>query len=151
MYLLTQNKCGVSALSLKRQPGIGYNAAWRMKHKLLQVMKERDDSKLLSGHVQMDDVYWGGEKLGEKRGRGAAGKTSFVEAVQTNEAGHPIAMRMTKLDGFKKQEIQNWTQRHVAAGSHVVSNGLFCFRVVETAGCSQQAIMTGGGPECVSC
>ncbi|MFT5505321.1 MAG: hypothetical protein ACI8XC_003040 [Gammaproteobacteria bacterium] len=66
-------ECGVSALSLKRQLGIGYNAAWRMKHKLLQVMKERDDSKLLSGHVQMDDVYWGGEKHGEKRGRGAAG------------------------------------------------------------------------------
>jgi hypothetical protein len=94
MYLLTQKKCGVSALSLKRQLGIGYNAAWRMKHKLLHDVKERDDSKLLSGHVQMDDVYWGGEKHGGKRGRSAAGKTSFVAAVQTNEAGHPIAMRM---------------------------------------------------------
>jgi hypothetical protein len=57
MYLLTQNKCGLSVLNLKRQLGIGYNAAWRMKLKLLQVMKERDDSKPLSGDIQIDDAY----------------------------------------------------------------------------------------------
>ena len=56
MYLLTQPKNGSSALELKRQLGIGYNAAWRMKHKLLQVMKERDDSTPLSGIVQLDDA-----------------------------------------------------------------------------------------------
>ena len=91
MYLLTQSKNGTSALSLKRQPGISYNAAWRMKHKVLQVMKERDDSQPLSGHIQIDDVYWGGEHhQGGKRGRGASGKTPFVAAVQTNEEGRPV-------------------------------------------------------------
>jgi transposase-like protein len=149
MYLLTQNKCGLSVLSLKRQLGIGYNAAWRMKHKLLQVMKERDDSKPLSGNIQIDDVYWGGERHGGKRGRGASGKTPFVAAVQTNEKGDPVAMRMTRLDGFKKESILNWAQQHVTAGSHVVSDGLFCFRAVETAGSYHEAIVTGGGPECV--
>jgi hypothetical protein len=149
MYLLTQSKSGVSILSLKRQLGISYNAAWRMKHKLMQVMKERDDSKLLSGNIQMDDVYWGGEKHGGKRGRGASGKTPFVAAVQTDEEGHPVAMRMTKLNGFKKEEIFNWAGRHVAAGSHVISDGLFCFRAVEHAGCSHEAIVTGGGSACV--
>ena len=58
MYLLTQSKNGTSVLSMKRQLGIGYNAAWRMKHKLLQVMKDRDDSQPLCGHIQIDDVYW---------------------------------------------------------------------------------------------
>lgn len=149
MYLLTQSKSGVSVLSLKRQLGISYNAAWRLKHKLMQVMKERDDSKPLSGHIQIDDVYWGGEKHGGKRGRGASGKTPFVAAVQTNEEGHPIAMRMTQLNGFKTKAIFNWAERHIAAGSHVISDGLFCFRAVKYAGCSHEAIVTGGGPTCV--
>ncbi len=105
MYILTQTKNGVSALEMKRQLGISYNAAWRMKHKLLQVMKERDDGKPLSGTIQVDDAYWGGERSGGKRGRGAPGKTPFVAAVQTNEDGHPIAMRFTKLKGFRKEEI----------------------------------------------
>ena len=105
MYLLTQPKNGTSILELKRQLGIGYNAAWRLKHKPLQVMKERDDGKPLCGIIQLDDAYWGGEHHGGKRGRGAPGKTPFVAAVQTNEDGHPIAMRFTKLKGFRKDEI----------------------------------------------
>ncbi len=32
-------------------------------------MKERDDSKPLSGIIQIDDAYWGGEHRGGSRGR----------------------------------------------------------------------------------
>lgn len=42
MYLLTQQKKGISALELKRQLGVSYQTAWSVKHKLLQVMLERD-------------------------------------------------------------------------------------------------------------
>jgi hypothetical protein len=63
-------KTGLSALGLKREIGVSYNTAWGMKHKIMQVMKERDDSKLLKGTIQLDDVYWGGERHGGKRGRG---------------------------------------------------------------------------------
>ncbi len=149
IYLLTQPKNGISALELKRQLGIGYNAAWRLKHKLLQVMKERDDSKPLSGAIQVDDAYWGGEHNGGKRGRGAGGKTPFIAAVQTSEDGRPIAMRFTELEGFRKTEIAQWAKRHLIASSLVVSDGLRCFSGVMEAGCSHQAIVTGGGPDSV--
>ncbi len=59
IYLITQEKNGISALELSRQLGISYNAAWRMKHKLMQAMKERDDETPLSGYIQLDDVYLG--------------------------------------------------------------------------------------------
>lgn len=150
MYLLTQPKNGTSALELKRQLGIGYNAAWRMKHKLLQVMKERDDSMPLFGRVQLDDVYWGGERRGGKRGRGAPGKTPFVAAVQTTAEGDPIAMRFTRLKGFRKAELAQWAQRHLAASTQVVSDGLSCFTGVQQAGCRHTAIVTGGGPQSVT-
>jgi len=88
-----------SVLELKRLLGISYNAARRLKHKRIQAMQERDDSQPLSGNVQMDNAYLGGERPGGKRGRGAAGKTPFVAAVQTNGDGHPIAMRLSKLQG----------------------------------------------------
>jgi hypothetical protein len=51
-----------------------------MKHKLAQVMLERNASKRLKGKVQMDDAYIGGQRPG-RPGRGAAGKTPFVAAV----------------------------------------------------------------------
>jgi len=147
MYLLTQLKNGISVLELKRQLGIGYNAAWRMKHKLLQVMKERDDSKPLLGAIQVDDAYWGGEHNGGKRGRGAEGKMPFIAAVQTDEDGHPIAMRCTELKGFRKTEIAQWAKRHLVASSLGVSDGLRCFAGVIEAGCQHHSIITGGGPD----
>ena len=72
-------KTGLSALALKRQTGVSYNTAWSMKHKIMQVMKERDDSKPLSGIIQLDDVYWGGERRGGKRGRGAPTKFLLLQ------------------------------------------------------------------------
>ncbi len=61
MYLITQTKKGISAMQLHRQLGISYNAVWRIKHKLMQVMMERDDDHPLSGFVEVDDAYLGGE------------------------------------------------------------------------------------------
>jgi transposase-like protein len=43
MHLLTQAKNSVSALELKRHLGVRYKCAWLMKHKLLQVMAEREE------------------------------------------------------------------------------------------------------------
>ena len=37
----------------------------------------------LAGRVEVDDAYLGGERSGGKRGRGAAGKTPIVAAVET--------------------------------------------------------------------
>ena len=57
-------------MSLHRQLGISYNAAWRMKHKLMQAMLERDDDQPLSGFIEVDDAYLGGKRTGGKVGRG---------------------------------------------------------------------------------
>ena len=88
-----------------------------------KAMKESDDKQPISGIIQLDDVYWGGEHRGGKRGRGAAGKTPFVAAVALNKEGHPIKMRMTVVDGFKTKSVADWAKRHIASGSAVISDG----------------------------
>ena len=87
--------------------GHPYNAAWRMRHKLMQVMMERDRAHPLG---QLDDAYLGGERSGGKRGRGAPGKTPFVAAVETNERGHPLRVKLTVVEGFRLTEIAAWAQ-----------------------------------------
>ena len=149
MHLLTQCKNGLSALALKREIGVSYNTAWSMKHKIMQVMKERDDSRPLQGLIQLDDVYFGGELQGGKTGRGSENKTAFVAAIACDEAHHPIRMNLNVVDGFKSAEIARWAKTHVAPGSIVVSDGLACFSAVTTAGCEHHSIVTGGGPESV--
>jgi hypothetical protein len=40
--------------------------AWKIKHKLKQVMLERDATKRLTGRIEIDDAYLGGERSGGK-------------------------------------------------------------------------------------
>ena len=42
MFLLSQKKNNVWTLELRRLIGVSYQTAWRMKHKLMQVMYERE-------------------------------------------------------------------------------------------------------------
>ena len=150
IHLLTQSKSGISSLALKRQIGISYNTAWRLKHKVMQAMKERDDNKPLSGIIQLDDVYWGGELRGGTPGRGSENKTPFVAAISTDEQGHPIAMNMNVVEGFRSKEIARWAKKHLTPNSLVISDGLPCFNAVTQAGCRHESIVTGGGPDCVT-
>jgi len=150
IYLITQAKSGLSALALRRQLGVSYNTAWAMTQKIMQVMKERDDSQPLAGIIQLDDVYWGGERRCGKPGRDSPNKTPFVDAVSTDADRHPLRMNMNVLKGFRSKEIERWAKRHLAPDSHVVSDGLACFTAVTKAQCGHTSIVTGGGPACVT-
>ncbi len=89
IYFVTQSKDGISSLNLARTLGISATASLRMKHKLQQVMKERDDMNSLNGLILIDDAYWGGKKRDGKRGRGATGKMPFVAALSITPDGLP--------------------------------------------------------------
>ena len=65
---ITQAKDGISSLNLARTMGISANAALRMKHKLQQVMKERDDSQPLYGLLLMDDAHIGAARSATAKG-----------------------------------------------------------------------------------
>jgi hypothetical protein len=111
LYFISQDKKGVSALGLKRRLGISYPAAWRMKQKLMQVMLEREAEKKLSGFIELDDAYLGGEKPGT-RGRGSENKTPFIAAVQTTSTGQPEMIKLHVVDGFRSKSIKNGLRVH---------------------------------------
>ena len=145
LYLMTQDNKGVSAMRLHRHLGVSYNAAWRIRHKLMQVMMERDRHFPLAGWVELDDAWLGGERSGGKRGRGAPAKTPFVAGVETNEEGHPLRMKLTVVKGFRTTEIATWVQRHLSTGTRVRCDGLACFHGVTAAGCAHERVVVGSG------
>ncbi|MBN1547371.1 MAG: IS1595 family transposase [Syntrophaceae bacterium] len=146
MYFLSQNKNNVSILELKRLVGLSYPAAWRMKHKLMQVMYERESTTKLSGRVEIDDAYLGGENPGGKVGRGSENKVPFVAAIQTNQKGHPVYAVFSRVKTFSNEEIAAWATRSlVPSHTTVVSDGLWCFQAVTKTGCSQQREVVGKG------
>ena len=147
IYHLTQSKGGMSSGELARRLGTRQPTAWLLKHKLMAAMAERDAGKpKLEGRVEVDDAIDGSARSGGKRGRGAAGKTPFVAAVETTANRKPRRLRLTVVKGFRK-EIEKLAKRDFAAGSNVVSDGLSCWTAVEQAGCDHFPMITGSGSQ----
>ena len=148
MHLMTQAKNKVSALELKRHLGVRYRTAWLLKHKLMQVMSEREAPRQLDGRVEIDDAYLGGELPGGKSGCGSENKVSFIAAVQTTETGRPLRVCLKKLE-FTKEAIADWAKTALASSARVVSDPLWCFQAVTVAGAAHERTVTGGGAACV--
>ena len=86
VWYVTNQERGVSVLGLRRVLGLGgYRTAWAWLHKLRRAMV-RPGRDRLSGAVEVDDVYVGGERPG-KRGRGATGKSTVVVLAEEDGAG----------------------------------------------------------------
>jgi transposase-like protein len=144
MYLMTQSKKGISSIELGRRLGVTQTTAWTLKHKLAQVMIERNAAKRLQGEVQMDDAYIGGLHPGTF-GRGAGGKTPFVAAVSVIGDGKPDQIILRRVAGFSKIAIAKLAGTALASGVHAVSDALRCFPAVTEAGCTHTQVKTGSG------
>jgi transposase-like protein len=146
IYHLTLAKNGISSIELARRLGVRQPTAWLVKHKLMRAMAAREAGKpKLAGRVEIDDAYLGGERPGGKRGRGAAGKTPIVAAVETTAERRPRRLRLTVVKGFRKREVEKLAKAAIEPGATVVSDGLSCWPAVEKAGCQHFPIVTGSG------
>ena len=126
IYLVTQNKNNLSALSLKRHLGVCYRTAWRVKHKLLEAMVQREDARILTGVVFADDAVLGGVHAG-KPGRGSQNKSPFIAAVELDDDGHPQHVRFDAVDDLKGATLATWAERALHPDVHLVTDGLASF------------------------
>jgi len=145
IYLVTQSKNAISALSLKRQLGVSYPTAWLVKHKLMAVMAEIEDDRQLDGRIELDDAVLGGERPG-RRGVSGPNKVSFVAAVSTTDEGRPRYVKLTPLPSVAAEPISNWGERALADSAKVVSDGLHAIRRAMADSCiDHTVIVTGSG------
>lgn len=105
-YLVTTHTPGMSALQFKRQVGLtSYQTAFMMLHKLRAALVKEGRGKL-TGIVEVDETYIGGEKPG-RVGRGALGKVIVAGAVEVRgERAGRVRLRVipnasrASLEGF---------------------------------------------------
>jgi hypothetical protein len=89
---------------------VSYPTAWLLHHKINGAMSRQEAARLLSGAVQLDDAYLGGERSGGKPGRGSENKVPFVAAVSMNDVGQPIRLKLDMVSGFTSDAIAKWAK-----------------------------------------
>ena len=142
MYLVTQNKNNISALSLKRHLGVSYSTAWRVKHKLLESMRRRESRRLLEGVVFADDAVLGGEHVG-KPGRGSENKAPFIAAVELDDDGYPQHVRFDAIEDYKGETYAEWARSALNPEAHLVTDGLASFNAAGAQVAAYGAIIVG--------
>ena len=117
IWSVTAQKHGISALGLQRALGLGsYRTAWVWLHKLRRAMV-RPGRERLSGIVEVDETYIGGERPG-KRGRGAAGKTLVFVATEVHDR-RIGRIRMQRVNDASEASLTPAVRNNVEPGSEV--------------------------------
>lgn len=127
MYLIAQDKRGISAMQLSKQLDLPYNTAWFLLHRIRKAMAERDTNYMLTGIVEFDDTYIGKAKKGSKRGRGTA-KTKVLVAVSKDDDGKPKYAKMQVVPNLKGKTIGEFAKNTIAQGSVVESDAYHSYR-----------------------
>jgi transposase-like protein len=115
MYLMTSTRHGVAAKELERQIGCTYKTAWRMAHELRKLMATADThgKPPLSGHVEIDETFIGGRRLGRGRKAGLENKTVVFGMMERDGriiAG-PVPNRFKKtLEPIIKKNVSRGTE-----------------------------------------
>jgi hypothetical protein len=123
MWWVVAQKTGASANNLKDFMGFGSDeTAWNWLHKLRRAMV-RGGREKLSGEVEVDEAYIGGEETGKgKQGRGAEEK--ILVAVATECIGKKIGrVRFQIVSDASTENLLPFVENNVEQGSDVITDG----------------------------
>ncbi len=117
VWEITGHKYGANALTVKRMLGVkSYKTAWSWLHKLRRAMVRPDRDKL-SGAVEVDETYVGGEEPGG-RGRYTETKAIVAIAVEIKEVGYGRA-RLRRIPNVRRATLESFVKDMIEPGSVV--------------------------------
>ncbi len=141
-YLMSTMTPGISGVQFQRQSGIKrYETAFQILHKLRAAMVAPERTQL-SGEVEVDETFIGGEKEG-KRGRGAAGKSMVVGAVEVIEgAKRSVAgrIRLQQILDASSESLLDFVETQIEEGSVVVTDGWRGYNGVSKVGFDHEVV-----------
>lgn len=148
MWLLTNQKTGMSALGLQRALGLGsYRTAWMCLHKLRRAMV-RPGRDALSGEVEVDETLVGGHEKGS-RGRHIGKKSLVIIAAEVRGPGTG-RIRIQQIPDASKEHVMAFIQEAIVPGSVVIPDGLPVYMNVTKLGYVYRPKASKGGQETAS-
>lgn len=127
MYLISNDKRGISAVQLRYQIGVTYKTAWFMLQRIRKAMEDRDNVHQLNGIIEFDDAFFGGPTVGKKRGRGTE-KAKIFAALSLDKKGKPLYLKMKVTKNVKQKSVKEFATKHIVSGSTIRSDDYRSFK-----------------------
>lgn len=127
IYIMSQTKSGVSAAYIQRVTGVAYNTAWRMMHKIRQLMIEDDT---FEGEVEIDETFlkakpWRNTRTGQTKADFF--RAPIVFGMVERESGR---VKTEVLPNLKAWTVRDVLTRNVVEGSTIYSDGSHSYELV---------------------
>lgn len=141
MWFVTSQKNGANAMGLQRALGLGsYQTAWVWLHKLRRAMV-RPGREKLSGLVEVDETFVGGEEEGVG-GRKFRDKSLVVIAVEAD--GKRLGrIRMCQVADTSADSLRPFLKDSIEAGSTIHTDGWAAYKGIEQFGYTHQISSIG--------
>jgi transposase-like protein len=135
IWWVTTQKNGASAMGLQRVLGLkSYTTAWTWLHKIRKAMVNPNRSKL-SGIVEVDESYIGGEEHDGKRGRGTENKSLVVIGVELFKGKNQLGrVRIEVVPDASADSLQGFIKENVETGSTVITDGWSSYNFIGRSG-----------------
>jgi transposase-like protein len=133
-WMFATGKDGMSALSVQRALEIGsYPTAWAMLHRLRSVLV-RPGRERLTGMVEVDETFIGGEEAGLRGGRARGKKVLTGIAVEVTYPRGMGRCRMAPLSDASAKSLHAFVTDHVEPGATVITDAWQGYRGLEELG-----------------
>jgi transposase-like protein len=150
-WYLTNQKQGVSALSLQRVLGLGsYQTAWTMLHRFRRAMV-RPDRDRLKGQVELDETYLSisdkDAPMPDERRKRRKSRTHQVLVVIAVELLQPRGfgrIRLRRIDNDSAEQVVPFVQDNIEPAAEVRTDGSAAYRELKDLGYAhQRSVMLG--------
>ena len=133
IFMMADDKRGISATKLARNINVSQPTAWLMLHKIRKAMADRDSGYILSKIVEIDDAYFGAPYEGGKRGRGTD-KTPGVIMLEVDEQGRPLFVKLNVTDNLQGETLLETAQKKIRPGTEIRSDGFKAYNKLKEHG-----------------
>jgi len=138
IFMMADDKRGVSAAKLARNINVSPPTAWLIIHKIRKAMADRDAGYILSKIVEIDDAYFGAPEEGGKRGRGTD-KTPGMIILEIDKQGRPLYVKLNVVANLLGDTLLATAREKIAPGTEARTDGFKAYNKLSDHECKVRA------------
>lgn len=132
IYLVSNDKGGVSASRLVSQLKVSYPTAFLMLHKIRRAMGEREKMRTLSGYIELDEGSFGKAETSKKPEKAHNQSKVLVMIESEGKRAGEIVMRV--IDSASRDTIEKIAEEKIEPGQQIRTDGFQSHHVLRSMG-----------------
>jgi transposase-like protein len=127
LWMIGNDKNGISSWDLHRALGVTQKTAWFMLHRIRLAMQDNNTGGMLSGEVEVDETFIGGKARNmhaDKRARKITGRGPVGKAIVAAVLERGGKVRAKVVNTRRKPDLHNLIRENVELGSKLYSDAL---------------------------